>query len=1318
MAGKNQCEWYDFIDGKPSKLHKDLIKTENRPTGNLLYAIYKTSDMAEKMDAVKDSNGNPIYKRNNQGQHNASDVLKFMDWNSFNKEGTVEAEKAAGAKDDKGIINYTDPEEALLKAKEFNDTRKRKVANVYKHGDVYNIVVSDKNSRTFKQPDEVNEKLELWNFYKQVFSANNIDISSAPQEIKSRFSSFNDKLFETLQNIKRTEFKYMLKPDFLTIFFLNANSAPVERLVQSFGSIENAAQAAYDLNRGVANITEPQKVLLGRAVEYGKNFPSFDLDAMQQKSSEIRTTLKSQSPSEAIADELHKLNKKFHIDFNETHRLSKEIHSISDAAAEAVLTIERQIRQIEKQEGNNEEGRRLSLIKRDLLKELANKKYYSGIISFFEEASQQLNFDFSTGTSIIDTILAEAGEATGTDLEKTLTMIKALSRIQNIFTMYYPLVEALADKNITIDESIDQEDIDNIRNTAIALKNLFDKQKKKIGELTFDSMEKLLVETMGNTTPDGLSIHNAVRMAAVDSSIFDKLYSIGRVSNPIVNTIGSIIRNAQNKRDDLMNDWALRTRRITDKLYKSGSTSEFMYEDEGHIASPYDWRAYGEAKREYWRTIKKQAHDDWELKQLMENWEKNHTEEIVVDKKNGRTERVPSFEFRKANDFQEGWTDVQKEYYDVMMQIKGEIGTLLPAYAQHQFLPPQVRRSTLDAIGHSKSIWDVLKALKNKLKDIFVIREDDPNFAEKGIVVDGQEKTVVETDFDNTKLRQIPIFYINRVEKGELLTDFSGALSHLAGTAVNYNNMDEIADVVEFIGDFAKAQTPRSNKEEVDVVGNMFYKVIADVEKKSRNTNTESIVNNFIAQHIYGERLDPEQPFYKIAKPILSLIGYTSFKGLATNVIGMVSNYLVGELQMLIEATGGEFYGLSNLKNAHIKLFGGAGVSGEISELLTNNMNHRATLFREKFDPLNENFSDKSNTRYYKSMFRQLVGHDCSFIGYASGEYLIHYVNMYAVLDNQKVFLDGKEISLFDAYEVVNKENGNSELKIKNGVTKGKKENGKWIDTGEAIDKEFENTIRKRIRYCNQSCHGSMNTEDKGIIHQKLMGRAVMNFRQWMVEHYSRRFRKLHFDESLGEMREGYWISYWHSILSEDTKEAWKDKKKLDAVGQFIKDFYTFTFRAQSQWSNLNEMERHNVNRVRGEMLMYICLLGLSFALGAPEDHKKEWWRRFWIYQTKRILTEIEASAPGPKSISSGLTIVQSPVPSVNTANALLYIIQGIYNGDVTDTIKSGPHKGKNRYLRNVKKYTLPVFKDVERLWNLGEDETIFQVFKDTPSNR
>ena len=38
--------------------------------------------------------------------------------------------------------------------------------------------------------------------------------------------------------------------------------------------------------------------------------------------------------------------------------------------------------------------------------------------------------------------------------------------------------------------------------------------------------------------------------------------------------------------------------------------------------------------------------------------------------------------------------------------------------------------------------------------------------------------------------------------------------------------------------------------------------------------------------------------------------------------------------------------------------------------------------------------------------------------------------------------------------------------------------------------------------------------------------------------------------------------------------------------------------------------------------------------------------------------------------------------------------------------------------LRNVKKYTLPVFKDVERLWNLGEDETIFQVFKDTPSNR
>ena len=91
---------------------------------------------------------------------------------------------------------------------------------------------------------------------------------------------------------------------------------------------------------------------------------------------------------------------------------------------------------------------------------------------------------------------------------------------------------------------------------------------------------------------------------------------------------------------------------------------------------------------------------------------------------------------------------------------------------------------------------------------------------------------------------------------------------------------------------------------------------------------------------------------------------------------------------------------------------------------------------------------------------------------------------------------------------------------------------------------------------------------------------------------------------------------------------------------------------------------------------------------------------------------------PHPKMISSGLTILQSPMAGVNTMNSMLYAFYGITNGDIVDQIKTGKHKGENRYWRNLKKNALPFFKDWEQLQEMSEDESIFQVFKDTPSNR
>lgn len=1282
--------------GGASRLYRDLLKRyKDRKFANFIYAAYKSNNVADIMQNAK-------IDKNNQGEHNLDDVIKFFDLDKWGKDiadisnvkSKLEITDVHG-----NDIDFTNAEEALQKAENINSNYKGLAATVVQHGDIYNVLVNEKNSRTFNYANGVNERLRIWDVYKQAFNGVGVDITSAPKDLLDVFNAMNTGLAQYLRNLVNVDIGNLYRKEALALFFTSQNTQSVKNLVTEFGSIEDAAQALSDFNHGSINLTDPQKRLLLRAVKEAKNFQGVDMNGLVTQVNQLSKNIYSSSPEENIKATIHKLNKKYNIGINEIPLYEDNITSLSEAASNAVILLQRQIRQLEKVKGDNAEGKRLEGILHSLMTELSSKRYYSGVLKFLGEAASQIGE--------IDNLLLSVPQ-TGTETEIAFGTARVLQNIKTIKKQYFDILSVLADENLTIDESIPKADIDNIRQSARSLLDNLNKNDSMINKLTKGLMSKLMLEIVGNTTPDGQSMINALKMGAADSSYLDYLYSMGRASNPIIGAMGYIIRNAQASRDEKLNKLSERIRKANDRLTKAGHTSEFMYEDDGHIISDINWELYKETRKAQLKSFYAQGLRSFDLKQAIEDWEDQNTEDRIVDIDNGRTEKVPNTYYRKIEDFRDGWTTAQNEYYDTMMQIKGEIGSILPPYAQKQYLPPQLRRNFLDAVGNAKSLKDIGKAIRNKVQDFYKIREDDENYNMNGII-DGDEYKITEGDFDNTPLRQIPIFHINRVEQGELLKDFSSGLQALASTALNYDAINDVVDTIEFMGDFAKGQIPIGDKDsrKGDIVEDKSIRVFRNLREKGKNSNTEALIDGFIAQHIYGQKRDPKEN-KTWAKIFGNILAYTSFKGLATNVKGAFANWLMGEFQMMIEAGAGEFYGGKDYLWAHTKLFGGAGVGGEIMELLTNNMSHKSSLMREKFDPLHENYSDKSHKRYYNSMFRQLLSKDCSFIGYSSGEFLIHYVNMYALLHHEKVKLNGKEISLFDAYEVTDKVDGNAELRLKAGVTD---------KDGNPITEEYERRIKNRLGYLNQSTHGAMNEEDKGLIHQRWWGRGIMNFRQWMVEHYSRRFRSSHFDYTLKDMREGYYTTYFNVLFNEDTKDTWNKGQHLNALGMFMKDWYIFTLRSQTQWHNLNDMQKYNIKRVQSEMLMYVCLLGLSFMLGAPDDHKKEWWRRWWIYQVNRALMDTEVSMPNPKAIGNILTVINSPMASLNTMNSLLYLFYGLTNGDLFETIKSGDHKGENRYWRNLVKYDLPFFKDWEQMQNLDSDEAIFKVFETSPSN-
>lgn len=1307
--GKDSCILWPEVNGKRSKLYKDILKyTQDRQLTNLLYATYIANpSVAQQLDAQGKT-------RDNNGQHKKDDVLEFFDFAKMqsDRNSIKSASVLIGAIDINGKpIDYTNAKDALERADRFNNTYKGLVATVVKHGTasngyVYNIITNEKNGRTFTYTKTVESKLRIWDIYKQVFNTKGIDIENVPQEAKELISAMNPDLIQQLINLKKyIRFNDIYKKDALVLFALNGNTKQVKDLIQAFGSLDAAAQAINDYNINRRTLTPHEKNLFLQAVNKAKDFNGIDLNDLRKQIDDMSDQVVKQSPEEQVRLELHKLNKKYKINALEYHRIDNKIKSLSEAAQEVALNLERQIRLLkdektndtQKRNANIAEGRKLTKNLTNLYKEIQAGKYYSGILDFLGETNTQVK----EINNIIRQVLTPA-PATA-DLEFYMKQAKELYKVSLLKKRYYQIVEALANDSLTIDENISQQDISQIRQLSQQIKKVFDDNFDMVDNVTRETIKNILLKFAGDNVKDATALMNAVDMATTDSTKMDALlYTMSRASNPIIATMGGIINQAQMHRNDVMSKFSTRITKATKKLYQSGSNSEFMYEDDGHIISDIDWDLYDKARKAHIKALRSQHLDEWDFKEALYQWEDNNTEDRVVDATNGRTERVPNQNYRKA--FPQ-LTPAQQEYYDTMMQIKGEIGSLLPEYARIQYFPPQMRRNMFDAFGQAKSIKDIGVAIKNKAQNLYKVREDDENYNTNGIV-DGEEFVATRGDFDNSQLKRIPIFYVNRVEKGELLKDFSGGLQALAGTAINYNEMSSIEDCINFIGDFIKdpIRGSKDRKAKADIAGNSAVRIIRDLKSwVTRNYNTERMVDSFINQHLYGVYRDPNE-YKKGRKLVDNLIAYTSFKGLATNIKGMTANYLMGEFQMMIEAGAGEFYNFKDYGWAHSKLFGSAGVTGEIWDLLNETKNSKSQLFAELFDPTQDNFDSKAHARYHKSIIRKLLAHDLSFMGYGAGEYLIHYIGMYACLHHQKVLINGREDCLYNAFEVMNKEDGAAELVLKQGVTDLQ---------GNAIDKEFLLNVKRKIKQTNQTTHGAMNKEDKGLIYQHWLGAMAMNFRQWMVEHYSRRFRKKYFDANIGEWREGYWQSLYRALMEEyrDNKE---EQGRIKACLKFASELASFSVRGRLIWGKLDDVQKYNLARAHTELFILCILYALSFVIGPPEDYKGNRAARFWIYQLKRMILDTEASMPHPALPQNVNTIMQNPFASSQTIAATMYFLWGI--GDITEEVKSGQDAGENLYWHNVKKYSIPFYKDYRQFIDMETKDDVFKTFKASPS--
>lgn len=1287
------CEFHPKTkDGKDSELYKSLYeKTKNRRFTNLIYASYLQEGVAAQMDEAG-------YKRDKQGEHRVEDVYKWYNiLEILEEQGRIgDIEVQIGSKDALGnYIEYSSGEEALEIVNDYNSKEKGNVAYTVKRGDKYIIVLEPKNANNQIKAAKETENYISIQTTRQILGEVGLSLDPILENeiTKDLIDLTNIKsIFTTFSRIKVYQNRQLSVQDITLLLALNKDDKRVNRLITKLDAdnVSDLAQKIYDNFSSPTPLINSQETIamINGLLDDCKKFKGLDIKDAINRINSLHTKFQTDSYEHSVQKVIDDLNNKYNLDFAEIQVDLSSITNAKELTGAIIMNLSRQLRELESQTGITEDTINIEEKIKELSESLEHQRYFYGFSSYLSEMGDII--------SKTEQLLKQYDKVTGTPLEQATQRAKIITELKSIVTANKYLLNLLSNNTLLLEEaSLSKEEISIIQDNATKLLRTILKLEENVKGKADATMLQFMVEIVGSEGVNGVSAEIITKGMGRDSSIFDYLYCASKISDPRGAAVGTLIRNAQDSRDLAMRNIANRIRRATYELRKSGITdTSFMYEENGYIISDIDWGKYWKARKAHINILKKQGLTGLELKEAIEQWEFNNTEDKIVDEKSGRTEAIPNGDYRK--DMPE-LSEAEEKYYKTMMQIKGEMGTLLPNAAQKQYVPPQIRRGFLDAIKEP-GFKAKLRAVKNFIKGIYTIWEDDADFVKSGVLVEGEEYSIGLGNLEGTIKKNVPIRYVNKLSgesKGELLKDFSSALTMFSGMAINYRAMHDVASTVEFMhsqiaSKVPKEKDPKSGRNIAEAVKAGKTRIIQSIYSEG-STKTRDLVRQIIDTQVYGIKTKDQN---RLAKFVRSFLKYSGIKALAVNVKGAISNLVVGEMNALIEAGAGEYFGIRDYLWAKGHLFGDTTLRtpGKIIDFIMNTQNSYDFLLADVFDPMPGRFNEMANKRYHSNIFTKVLDAGSPLIMYGTGEYLLNYTTMYAILHKEKVLLNGKEVSLYNALDKIDHKDGASELIVKDGVTDL---SGNPI----TLDGEYIQKIRKRIRTANESMHGAMSEESKGVIHRTLWGKLVMQFRQWMVEFYSKRFRGDYFDGNTREIRRGYYREFIRLA---------KDLKKHDL--DYIKAKYN---------KENDPVFYYNMKRAGTDIIITIALMILKSALDEPDERKGEFWYRMLIYQIERAYMDVSSGNPisileNGAMISNFFKILNSPIPANRTLQDTLYPITGLsdINEHYERSDKSkGIEKGDNVYLHKLPRSFVPFWKHIEDLSNFSEDDSAFAYF-------
>lgn len=914
-----------------------------------------------------------------------------------------------------------------------------------------------------------------------------------------------------------------------------------------------------------------------------------------------------------------------------------------------------------------------------------------------------------------------------------------LNKISTALQAYTPYLETLATLPQLVRRGeivMDMEDAESIAKNANEHIAQLNNLKADYRQMRFSVLKQLISLYYGDNggkpenfeeteynkweSVDAILSHAKCDISAWDTSFF----SAGDSRNPLINVIHNIVVRQQASRNTKINRLTAKMQEAERKLHAAGHDNKFVYQYDaegkptGFYVAPVDMARYERERQEFLDSLEEKELDYYEEQKAIQDWDDQHTDwiELAYTDQDGdkRMERLPKREIYGVPNFQQGWDQAQKDYYDTLLEMKMQMDSMLPGTMHTLYLAPQVRKSVsqmFDKDGHG-----ALKTIWGNWKKKYTIVDDNEDYGKDAVGIGPDGKKYVLLDFAGNHIKRVPIYFIHKLkDQADLSTDATHAMFNYISMAVNYSEMGQLAQAMQLLQEHVKEDyevgQEDAGKPMIDMFRALGRKYQREYRKTGEGTRTVQQILKYIDRQFFNEtknkmgNVNVFNPFtgkdVAVSKDsCFNLLLYmTSISRMGINVLSGITNASQGELQMLTEAMTKRYFGLKELiwaKKEYGKLL--PQYMGDFNSI---DRHDKMYMLINQFNSSEDFFRDMKDKDFNQSAGKRLLGRGNIYFLNTMGEHYLHTSGMLMVLKNEKVkrASNPKEtVSLYDVITQVHDENG-WHLELDDDIEFVDKNrsflmNFSFGDKPAVVkksdrDKLFEN-LAVYINKINADMHGGYSEAEKGNANQQALWRAALQFRQWMFGMYNKLYSGSYYDAVNNVQREGGYVTMY---------------KFLKGV---IADLHNMGLKAAIENNKLTVEEKQNAALAAANAILFTCLMIMCRMTAGWKD-KDDRALRMLAYNIKRLELETGALniAPLPdKFIKNIFTLIQSPAAGISTLESATQLFN---INSYLDDIDSGRYKGWPRALKSA--YTLSPIYNIQKVIDMRDYNYMFNIF-------